>query len=463
MRRLRRTGLAVLALVCSTLSAERAAAQVTETAIAFDSAGKVRSLTPAIAERLLLTPPAWPVSGEFVEARLFSISTGGFVLTVERQAGRIERYPLTPDHASALRFAVDAGMKRGDAPVAEETANVISQPARGAFVRNQMALTWAVYGPLLAALSEDAKVGTSLILLATGASYFVTSAISRKAVITRAQNHLTTDGALRGMGVAMGTMYLFTGENGDSRSFAAAGLAGALTGQVIGFDLGKRMTDSEAQATTTLSTYAAATALGLTGASGLINEVDDGRGAIGAIVAAGLAGYILGPRYPRRARYTVTKGDVLILSTGAVLGVGATAVPFIGGNFEDEQPFFAATTAGLLTGLYLVERNWVRKYDHSSQDATETWLGMGAGALMGAGIAVLAETEAQGTVGLLTGGGLIGALIAHNLIDPARAGTQLGQSSSRTSTRGRFSVNVSNLALGLARVRGAHPIVSVRF
>ena len=462
MRSLKRTGLAVLAVLCSTLCAERAAAQVTETAIAFDSAGKVRSLTPAIAARLLLTPPAWPVSGDFVEARLFSISTGGFVLSVERQAGRVERYALTPDHASALRFAIDAGMKRGDAPVAEEAANVISQPARGAFVRNQMALTWAVYGPLLAALSEDAKVGTSLILLATGASYFVTSAVSRKAVITRAQNHLTTDGAIRGMGVAMGTMYLFVGEDGDSRSFAAAGLAGALTGQFIGFDLGKRMTDSEAQATTTLSTYAAATALGITGASGLINEVDDGRGAIGAIVAAGLAGYVLGPRYPRRASYTVTKGDVLILSTGAVLGVGATAVPFIGGDI-DEQTFFAATTAGLLTGLYLVERNWVRKYDHSSQDATETWLGMGAGALMGAGIAVLAETKAQGTVGLLTGSGLMGALIAHNLINPERAGTRLGQSSSRTSTRGRFSVNVSNFALGLARVPGAHPIVSLRF
>jgi hypothetical protein len=40
-------------------------------------------------------------------------------------------------------------------------------------------------------------------------------------------------------------------------------------------------------------------------------------------VGAGLAGYAWGPNYPRRASYAVTRGDVDVLTVGAVLGVMA--------------------------------------------------------------------------------------------------------------------------------------------
>src|SRR5213078_1320578 len=48
----------------------RASAQVVETPLAFDSASKVRSLTPTLVVRLGLKPPTWPVQAEFNEARL---------------------------------------------------------------------------------------------------------------------------------------------------------------------------------------------------------------------------------------------------------------------------------------------------------------------------------------------------------------------------------------------------------
>ena len=50
-----------------------AGAQVVETPQPFDSAGRLMAITPAIAARLQLGPPAWRVIGDFTEARLFSL------------------------------------------------------------------------------------------------------------------------------------------------------------------------------------------------------------------------------------------------------------------------------------------------------------------------------------------------------------------------------------------------------
>ena len=452
--------LAVLSLLSGASAIE---AQVTETAVAFDSASKIRTLTPQLVGRLNLTAPAWPVSGEFVEARLFAVSSGGHVLVVERAAGRLERFPLSTDHVAALRFAIDNAMVTSGSPVSEEEPDAVSQPARGAFVRNQMALTWGLYGPLLAALADDPKAGTALILLGTGASYFASTALSRKAVITRAQNHLATDGAFRGLGLGMGTLLVLAGDDANGRAYAGAGLFGALTGQVAGFNLGKRFTDGEAEATTAISTYAAATALGLTGASGLIDEESDARAAVAAIMAAGATGYAFGARYPRRSSYTVTRGDIQILATGAILGIGAGATPFLHDNF-DEQPFFASTTAGMLIGLYLVERNWVRRYDHAARDAAETGLGMGAGALMGAGVGVLTDAGAMGMVGLMTGGGMLGALIAHQMANPQRASSErVGDNGHARGPRLRLAVTPADIALGAAGVPGRYSLLTLTF
>jgi hypothetical protein len=449
-------------VVLSLLAGSAASAQITETAVAFDSAGKIRTLTPPIVARLQLGAPAWPVSGEFVEARLFAVSSGGHVLVVERAAGRLERYPMSADHAAALRFAIDNATATSGSPVSETTADVESQPARGSFVRNQMALTWGLYGPLLAALADDPKAGTALILLGTGASYFVSTALSRKTVVTRAQNHLSTDGAFRGMGLGMGTLLVIAGDDAGGRAYAGAGLVGALTGQVAGFNLGKRLTDGEAEATTAISTYAAATALGLTGASGLIDEESDARAAVGAIMAAGGIGYALGARYPRRARYTVTRGDIQILATGAILGIGAGATPFINDDF-DYRGFFASTTVGMLAGLYLAERNWVRPYDHATREAAETGLGMGAGALMGAGIGVLSDAGAQMMIGLMTGGGVLGALVAHNMANPQRASARISDRGRGPGPRLRLSVSPADVALGVAGVPGRYSILQLSF
>ena len=437
------------------------AAQVTETAIPFDSAGKVRTITPALVERFVLTPPAWPVAGDFLEARLFQVSTGGNVLSVERRDRSIERHQLSTEQVAALRAAVDAAMTRTGAVVTEDRMDVISEPARGAFVRNQMLATWLVYGPSLAALSGDEKTGTALYLLATGASYFITTNISRKTVVTRAQNHLATDGALRGWAMGAGLSFAMAGEDVQGKTVAAVGLAGSLGGAIAGFQRGRTLTDSEAEASTAMSNFATLLTFGLAGTSGLLGEdADEGavRGLVAAMVGTGLVGYAAGPNYPRRARYTVTRGDIQLTSLGSTLGAALAVIPLFDTDPSIEVGFGVAT-AGFLAGTYLAERNWTRKYDHSTGDATQTGLGATAGALMGSAAAVLLEPNEQTTYGLVVGGATVGALLGHNLAAPARAGT------SRVSSRVGSRVRFEPLGLGLAagRVPGRHALISLSF
>jgi hypothetical protein len=451
-------------VVVAALLAGRAHAQVTETPVAFDSAGKVRTLTPALVTRFDLKAPTWPVQGNFLEARLFAISTGGRVLAVERQSGAVDRYPFGEDETQALRSVVDAAMTRSGALVTESRADVISEPARGAFVRNQMLLTWGVYGPLLASLTNDAKTGTALYLLATGASYFITTGIGKKTTVTRAQNHLSTDGALRGAATAAGLLYAFAGERSHENTYTGIALAGALGGTIAGFGLGRGRTDSEAEATTTISNLAALTAAGVSGATGAFENNGVERSVVGGIVAAGLAGYALGPNYPRRARYAVTRGDVQMLSTGALLGAAAAVTPFADSDAESEI-MFAAATSGMLGGVLFSDRLMVRRFDYSTSDATQVGLGLAAGALLGGALVVLIDpSDTAVGMGLVTLGAIAGTVAGHHLADPPRAGAaRVGSARIPGVRNARWQVHPTAVAFGLGRVPGRHALLTLRF
>jgi len=456
MRFLARLALAMIALIGS---AGSVAAQQIETPAAFDSAGRVRSLTPQLVERYGLTPPAWPVSGAFVEARMYSLSSGGHVLVVERPSGAVERYPLSDADAVSIRTTITAAMARSGATGTEVRPNTISEPARNAFARNQLFLSLGLYGPLLASLADDGKTASALYLLGSGAAYFISLGISKELDVTRAQNHLATDGALRGYGATAAALYL-AGDDMGRKTYSTLGLLGALGGSYFGYQRGKTLTDAEAEAATTLSTLAAAAGFG---AAATLSTLDntDGRHAVGTMLGAGLVGYALGPNYPRRASYNVTRGDVQMLSLGAILGTAAAFTPFIPdeGDDLDVQVGFGVLTAGLIGGTIIADQTFVRRFDYSMSDATQIQLATGAGALMGTALAILIEPGAKGTMGLVTGGAILGAMAGHAFANPPRAGDS--PTAVRTGSRLRF--DPSALALAASGARGNHAVLSLAF
>lgn len=62
-------------------------AQVVERPVPFDSAGQLVVVTPYIADRASLRAPWWPVSGDFTEARLYTVNDSTYVLSVGRKTG----------------------------------------------------------------------------------------------------------------------------------------------------------------------------------------------------------------------------------------------------------------------------------------------------------------------------------------------------------------------------------------
>ena len=432
-----------------------AQAQVVETPVPFDSAGRVMVITPAIAARLGIAPPAFQVTGAFSTARLYVSSTGDNVLVVERPGGVIERYVLSATTLADLRSAVSTGL--GVARGIPAETDLPSQPAARQFTRNQMLLGLLLYGPNLAALANDAKTGTVLYLLGASGTYFGEAALTRNNTITRAQNRLATDGAIRGYFASNALLTAIAGDVPDGKTIAGAGLVGAVGGTLGGLAYGRGLSDAEAKSATTTSSFATLTSGGLLGTIGL-SEQHAERTIAGVMVAAGALGYAMGPRYPRLASYRVTVGDVNMLWIGAALGTASVLIPIVDSDI-DPQAGFAIGTAGMLGGLLAADRGWVRKYDHSGSDVTMMWLGTAAGALVGGAAIVLAEpSDASIALALVTAGGALGAFTTHRML-------RVAPDASSTLRVGSADIEFSaaGLALAASRTPGSHPLVRLRF
>jgi hypothetical protein len=459
---------------------QQPAAPTVERPAAFDSAGRLLLVTPALAARLRLGPPAFPVQGPFTEARLFAApdaaAAGPAVLSVVRVGGAVERYPLAAAERAALVAAVTAGLAAGGSDLRSDTA-VVSQPAGRAFVRNQTALGLFVYGPATAVLlgSDDGAGATLGYAAGAGAAFAVALATSQRQTVTRAQATLSGSMGLGGAIAAPATLAVLASPDGD-RGYAAAALLGGVGGSILGFRRAAGMTDAEASASSAAAFLGAATSVGLATALDAYANEGTGRATGGANIAALAAGYALGPRYARTRRYHVTAGDVEILTpaatTGALLGaaVGAAINSDNRGSGYARAPWVGAT-AGLVAGTVLGDRLLVRRLDHTSAEADLAGLGTSVGGALG--FALAASADVNSAAGYLTAGG-IGALAGLAFSEAVlKPGPDAGPRRLRSSfvppvlQPGRLRVSPSGLALARLTAarggRGTFPVLSLTF
>lgn len=337
---------ALVALVV--IAPATAQAQVTETPVPFDSAGRVQSITPPLAARLGLSPPTWPVQGVYSEARLYRLGTGSYVLAVVDENGLIVRYEISAEQRAALMAQVTEAMARVGRPATEENADVISERASGAFMRNQLGLSFTLYGGSLATLVASPVLSPALYLIAPAATFFIAGGYAKRHPISRAQNHLASDGAWRVAWMGVGALFALDIE--DPQAYAAATLAGGLTGTMVGLKAARGMTDGEASGATWGSTSLALTTLGVLGVAGTLDSREAVRASVGGLVVAAGAGLPLGVRYVRRARYVVTSGDMTSIALSGLLGVAVAAVPMTGDGNLDPRAVSGGLTAGFLVG-----------------------------------------------------------------------------------------------------------------
>jgi hypothetical protein len=448
---------ALLFLVCNVAAAQ----VVTETPAPFDSAGRMMTITPPLAIRIGLPPGVWPVEGDYEEARLYASSAGGYVLAVLRRGGAIERHAVSPEAREALRAAVSRGMAVAGRPVSEERPEVISEPARSAFVRNQMVIAALIYGPAAASFPEDDSKSAGTYLLVTGGTFIGLMAASSNINVTRAQNHLATDGAFRGALIARGLAFVFDEDEDEGDVWAASVLIGGIGGTLAGFGLGRGYTDSEARAATFGSTTLAGTTAGLLGALGVFDGDESGeRAAVGGIIAAGLLGYPLGVLYPRRSAYRATAGDVMTLLPAGLIG-GALAAT--AGVDREGELISGLATAGYLTGVLIGDRVLVRPYDFTESQARTARLGAIAGGLVGLGTAQLGEMDDTAVLALVAVGGLAGFAATVAISDPTPANSPTGMRVPDGRRDARIEVDPMSVAHALAGTRGRHALLRIRF
>jgi len=229
IRRLLASG-AIFLIAATTLEG-----QVVERPVPFDSAGLVTVMTPYIVQRADLRAPWWPVSGDFTEARLYTVNDSTYVLTVGRRSGVVERYNLSAADRAAIGAIVSRLPRDVIAP---------RRDARNAFVRNQTLLGILVYGPTFAGSFADNTAGaTAGYLVVAGGTFFAASEISRRIFVTRAQSDLSTNLGHNGALAGWATMYLL---HTSDRSQSAGAFVGGVGGASLALRFARNMTESDA-------------------------------------------------------------------------------------------------------------------------------------------------------------------------------------------------------------------------
>lgn len=438
---------------------QAAGAQIIERPVPFDSAAIVMVVTPRIAERAALGPPSWPVSGDFAEARLYTVTDSTYILTVRRPSEVVERYHLSAAERNAIRVSIsrlppDVVRERND--------------AGNAFIRNQTLLGLALYAPAFSyAIGEDnATSATAGYLVVAGGTFFAASEVARRMFISRAQNDLSANTGLNG---GLGTATLIYILGGGDRTRAAGAFVGGVAGTGIGLAWGRGMTEAEAVGAgfgshlgaligwgtvSTLDGEARCTLSPEGFVTSCRDRISDKAKAF-TVLASGLVGYPLGVLYPRNSNYNVTPGDIQMLWPTLALGAlaGASLLP----DSPKESTAWAALTLGGIAGVLAGDRFLVRRADHSRTDASRISLGAGAGVLMGLGVAALIDTDLgdpQMAFALMTVGGITGLIVTERAVDPrADAGRQ----------RVRVTLNPAGLAMMATGTKGMHSLLTVRF
>jgi hypothetical protein len=446
-----------LALVVFLVVSRIASAQTIETPAPFDSAARLFVVTPGVATRLGLVTPAWPLSGQYVDARLYSVSPGGgFVLVARTESGVFQRFPMSDAERAALQRVIDAAVTAGGR-LGADMGNDVSEPAGNGFARHLTVLGALAYGPLAASLGDDESTAGAAYLAVTGMAFFVSYNAGRTGRITRAQSDLASN---MGLAAAAGGVLLGYAITGDAdKGVRALALGAGIAGTIAGASLGRPLTDAEAHAGVT---GIEATA---TGAWALSSAVGASPQGMAAAVAGGEAlGYVLGVRYPRRASFKVTAGDMNAVQTAGLVGAlyGGAALSAIDNPSARQIGITMGSSylAGMVVGNYTI----ARRLDLSTSEANIATVGALAGGLIGLAVPVLTQSSDNSLVlGAAGFGATLGMAITLGITKDNRSAGAARLD--RTSDPGWRVTAPSALGLaGLAaRAPGRYPLVRVTF
>jgi hypothetical protein len=475
------------------------AAQGVETPVAFDQNGRLKEITPGLADRMGLRAPSWPVQGEYKRATVARLEGGGYVLIVQRPDGAFERTPLSADQFDAVRLEVSARVEtltRNNAmptpraetptlatavPTEANAAPVAATPPvatprapmpprlvgaaidPGSFVNTQAGIGAFVFAPLAWIAVDDKAFSPSASLLTIGVTYLAAVNAVNTDRFTAVQRDLGRDGAL--FGGLMGWALSHSTGTTSHRGKAWPALLGAVGGDVAGVMLGANATDAEASGArigALAGGIAAATFVG--GIGGLVQNGQLRRNAVALLALGATAGVPLGMAYVGHAPYTITRGDLASFATTATLGAiaGGAVASSRGARTGDRIALSLGVGAGL--GAIAGDLAIARPFDLTVSQAGTVLGGAGAGAT----VAVLPYllSGSRNTTTVLTSiaiGGVVGAWGGLVIARPSAGAQRVGMGVSGRDSGWSLSVDPMGALYAAAGMKGTFPIASLTF
>ena len=436
-----------------------ASAQTIETPAPFDSAARLFVITPGVATRLSLVAPAWPVAGEYVDARLYSVSpTGGFVLVARTPSGVFQRFSMSAAERASLQSVIDAAVLASGRPGADVGSDV-SEPAGNGFARHLTVLGALAYGPLAASLADDGNAAGAAYLAVTGLTFFISYNAGQSGRITRAQSDLASNLGLAS--AAAGGLLAYSATGNADKGVRLAALGSGIVGTIAGASLGRPLTDAEAHAAVTGIEATAAAGWTLSSATGASS-----RGIAAVVAGSEALGYVIGVRYPRQASFKVTAGDMNAVQTAGLVGAlyGGAALASIDhpGPRQIGLTMGSSYLAGIIVGNYAI----AQREDLSTSEANIATVGAIAGGLIGLAVPLL--TQSNGTPVALAAAGFgatLGMAATLGITKQNRSGGDRRLDRVRHSETGwRITVpSVGSVAGLMARAPGQHPLLRITF
>ncbi|MBX3134201.1 MAG: hypothetical protein KF689_12540 [Gemmatimonadaceae bacterium] len=369
--------------------------------------------------------------------------------------------PLLAQQDPPRRLNLGSGVEEVQPRDTARTGGVTSREMRSAFVRTQLVLGLAAYGPAFAVmLGDEPATRVAAYMVMAGGSFFAASELARQVEVTPARQVLSSRMAWRG---TINGLLLGNAASMPQREVAALTLIGGLSGTAAGLMIGGGLTEGEAVAAVVGHDLVAASAYALTWV--FDPKEGDGEGLsysarIAIPLVLGWGGYALGRSWAGNAAYEVTAGDAMLLWLGA--GIGMTgASTFLVGQSPSTPVVAGSLLAGGLVGVWGADRLLVRKYDHSRSEGLLLASGAGAGALMGIGLGVLisgeADRNAAPTMAFATMGAIGGAWLTSRYAQPALDERR------RYEYGSRIQLNPAGAVAVAAKAPGIHPLLRITF
>jgi hypothetical protein len=369
--------------------------------------------------------------------------------------------PLVAQQDPPRRLNLGTGAEEPPPRAAERERGTTSAEMRSAFVRSQLILGIAAYGPAFAVMVGD-EPATRLAgyMVMAGGSFFAASEVARRVEITPARQVLSSRMGWRG---SVNGLLLGNAASMAQGEVAALSLIGGLGGTTTGILMGRDLTEGEAVASIVGHDLVAASAYALTWVFDPIEGDGKGLSASARIaipLVLGWGGYAIGRSWAGNASYEVTAGDALLLWLGAGIGA-AGASTFIVESEPTTQLVAGTLLAGGLAGVWAADRFLVRKFDHARSEGVLLASGAGAGALMGIGLGVLvsgnAERNSAPTMAFATLGAIGGVWLTGRYAQPAL------DEGRRYEYGSRIQLNPAGAVAVAAKAPGVHPLVRITF